>query len=254
MNNINLFHRQRWIATQRKWLLGLILGLYLFITLGYSVINPLFEAPDEHHHFFTTIYIAENGKLPIADLHDEWLRQEAAQPPLTYILGALLIKPIDTSQATDHYWRNPRGSIGDASALTNINWAVHAQNEAFPWQSSALAAHLLRLLSTLFGLGTLLCIYGSGRLVWPQQPEIPLLATALVAFLPQFNFLHSAITNDTLIIFLCSFVLLQLLFLWQKEVANGRLFLLGITVGLAILTKNAGTILLLYSVGILFLS
>ena len=114
-------------------------------------------------------------------------------------------------------------------------------------------AHILRLFSALAGVGTLLCIYGSGRLLWAEQPEIALLATALVAFLPQFVFLHGAITNDVLIIFLSSFVLWQLLRLWQDRVTALRLLLLGITIGLAILTKMAGLLLLVLACGVYLL-
>ncbi len=103
------------------------------------------------------------------------------------------------------------------------------------------------------GLGTLFCLYGSGRLIWPRRPEIALLATALVAFLPQFAFLHSAITNDALIIFLASFALWQIVRIWIDGGNNGRFLLLGITIGLAILTKTAGILLLLYAIGIVFL-
>jgi hypothetical protein len=251
MSTERAFETQSWIAANRKWLLGIILSLYLLITMGYGMVNPLFEAPDEHHHFFTANYIAENGRLPIADLQNEKLRQEAAQPPLYYLLGSLLTAPLESTQIP--LWHNPQANIGDASSTININWAVHTSDENFPWQESALAPHLLRLLSTFLGLGTLLCIYGSGRLIWPQQPVIALLAASLTAFLPQFNFLHSAITNDTLVIFLCSAALWQLLFVWQNGVTNGRLLLLGFTVGLAVLSKNAGTLLLIYTLGSLLL-
>lgn len=235
-----------------RLLLPLILGLYLLLTIGYGVVNPLFEAPDEHHHFYTVDFIARNGRLPIANLQEEQLRQEAAQPPLYYVMGGMLMRAIGVPETID-IWQNPYGRIGDASALTNINWGIHDAREAFPWQGYTLSVHLLRLFSTLLGLGTLLCIYAAGRLIWPQQPAIALLATALVAFLPQFNFLHSAVSNDTLIIFLCSAALWQLLRLWLTGVTNGRLLLLGVTVGLAILAKNAGTLLLLYSMGVLVL-
>lgn len=266
-----------------KLLLGAILLLYLLLAVGYSLLNPLFEAPDEHWHYFTAQYIADNRRLPfVADDYDEWLSQEAAQPPLYYVAGALLIAPINTSDVPiaggrDLLWLNPFAAIGDASVQANINRFVHTPAEQWPWQGFALAAHTLRLFSILLGLGTLLCIYGSGRLVWPAQPERALLATAVVAFLPQFLFLHSAITNDALIIFLCSATLWQLLWLWVKGMGDGgmpdyrspitdyqlrekngrlrygRLLLLGITIGLAILTKNAGTLLLLYSLGFLSL-
>lgn len=245
---------------RHRWLLGLILAGYLVITLAYGAINPLFEAPDEHWHFFTAAYIADNGRLPrIEEPPDEFLGQEAAQPPLYYLLGAAILAPFDTTGWRESIWLNPYAWIGDASALANINRMVHTPAEALPWHGYALAAHLLRVLSTLFGLGTLLAIYGSGRLLWPGSNTRPLLATALVAFLPQFNFVHASVTNDSLITMLCSLGLYQLIWFW-RNLAPGvaldrrltmRLILLGVTVGLAALSKNAGALLLLYSLGFL---
>ena len=237
-----------------RWLLTGILSLYLLLALGYGLINPLFEAPDEHWHYFTAQFIADTHTLPaVADPYDEWLSQEAAQPPLYYLLGALLIAPIDADGGREQVWLNPFAALGDASALTNINRMVHTPAENWPWQGFALAAHVLRIFSTLLGLGTLLCLYGSGRLIWPEQPEIALLATAVAAFLPQFAFLHSSVSNDTLIIFLASAALWQILRLWLTGGTNGRYLLLGGTVGLAILSKNAGALLLIYASGVVVL-
>ena len=234
--------------------LWLILTLYLLITLGYGVLNPLFEAPDEHWHFFTAVYIAENKALPIVEAdYDRWLSQEAAQPPLYYLLAATLIAPIDTSAARSDVWLNPfrTQGIGNAGTLTNRNQIIHTTAEQWPWAGTVLAAHLLRISSTLLGLGTLLAIYGSATLLWPNAPSVPLLATALVAFLPQFNFQHAAISNDPLIIFLCSVALWQLIWLWQHQPTAWRLLGLGITIGLAALSKNAGVLLLLFAAGFL---
>lgn len=238
-------------ARPRAWL-AFILIAYLVITLGYSVFNPLFEAPDEHWHYFTAQSIADTGHFPyVADVYDEWLSQEAAQPPLYYLLGALLIAPVDTAEARQQVWPNPFTAIGDASALTNVNRFVHTAQEAWPWQGYALAAHLLRAFSAVLGVGTLLFIYGSGRLLWPADPRPALLATALVAFLPQFNFVHSAISNDSLITLLCAAATWQMLRQWLAGVTRPRLLLLGVTIGLAALTKNAGILLLFYAVGVL---
>lgn len=255
---------------RQRLLLGLILAGYLIITLAYGAINPLFEAPDENWHFFTTAYIARNGRLPVVeDPPDPFLGQEAAQPPLYYLLGAALIAPVmpdDVQVWRDAIHENPFAWIGDASALANVNRMVHNPAETWPWQGYPAAAHLLRVFSTLLGLGTLLCIYVGGRSLWPESRTRPLMATALTAFLPQFNFLHASITNDTLVIFLCSLALVQLIRLWgenesppdpagrsrpDRARAAPRLILLGLTVGLAALSKNAGVLLLLYSLGFL---
>ncbi len=231
-----------------------IICVYLFITLLYSVVNPLFEAPDEQWHFFTADYIKENGRLPFVTVpHNPWTAQEAAQPPLYYVMGAILITPFDTSDAKSHLWLNPWATIGDASNLTNVNRIIHTEREDWPWRGYVAAAHVLRAFSAVLGIGTLWCIYRSARLLWPDEPYHALLATALPAFLPQFNFIHATISNDPMIIFLCSLALRQLLSLWSGEITSKRLFLLGLTIGLAALSKNAGVLLLPYAVGSLIL-
>lgn len=243
----SLRHRRRF------WLL-IILTTYLLLTIGYGVVNPLFEAPDEHHHYFTAQLIKTSGKLPkVDDFTRDLIRQEAAQPPLYYLVAALILAPIKTAGAEDFLFPNPSVQLGAADALSNINAFVHTAVESWPWQEAVLAAHILRLFSALLGLGTLLCVYGSGRLVWPKIPERALLATAMVAFLPQFNFLHGSINNDTLIIFLAAAALWQLLSLWVNGITTSRLVLLGLTIGLAILSKMTGLILLMYAIGFLCL-
>lgn len=232
-----------------------VLVLYLALTIAYGLVNPLFEAPDEHWHFFTAEYVATQHTLPIVDdPYDTWLSQEAAQPPLYYMLGAILIAPFDTSSTREQVWLNPYFplGVGRADAPANRNNVVHTET----WSDDYVrAGHLLRLFSTLLGAGTLGCIYGCGLLMQVGEKKA-LLATAVVAVLPQFNFLHASITNDTLMIFLASLALWQLLRLFKMEqyedgLFNWRLLQLAVTVGFAILTKTTGTALLAYMVGAL---
>ena len=102
----------------------LLLFGYLAITIAYGVVNPLFEAPDEHKHFFVAVYIAETGGLPVVDASgDDYLQQEAAQPPLYYWLASGLIGALDLSvaQVGEDLWFNRFVRMGDASSPTNIN-------------------------------------------------------------------------------------------------------------------------------------
>lgn len=234
--------------------LSCLLAAYLALALAYGLVNPLFEAPDEHHHYFTAQVIADTWRLPTVlpgDNYNTLTRQEAAQPPLYYILCAWLIAPIDTTAAATQLWFNPFVRLGDASSPANINAFIQTPAFAWPWSGMALAAHLLRAFSALVGVGTLLCIYGSGRLLWPAQPERALLAVAAVAFLPQFGFHHGTITNDVLIIFTASAAIYQLLRLWFDKITMARLFWLGVTIAAAMLSKSAGILLLLYALGFL---
>jgi hypothetical protein len=59
-------------------MLLIILLLYCALAIGFGVVNPLFEAPDEHLHFLTARYIADTGKLPNVTDQRRLAGQEAA--------------------------------------------------------------------------------------------------------------------------------------------------------------------------------
>lgn len=232
--------------------LWLVLGIYLLLSAACGVVVPLFEAPDGHHHYYTAQQIAATKRLPVAT-EGALSRQEAAQGPLYYMIASLIVSPFDASEGGASLWLNPYVRPGFHDSVININAFVHTAAEAWPWRGFALAAHLVRFLSSLLGLGTLVCIYASGRLLWPAVPERALLATALVAFLPQYVFLHSVVTNDTLIIFLCSATMWQTIRMWIHGASPWKVLALGLTVGLAMTTKTTGVLLLVFTTAALVL-
>ncbi|MGB1249804.1 MAG: glycosyltransferase family 39 protein [Candidatus Promineifilaceae bacterium] len=239
-------------VAQQRWLWLLIAG-YLLTSLTYGVMTPLFEAPDEHNHFFVALYMAETGRLPIAGTEaTELLHQEAAQPPLYYWLGSWLIRPLGLTVegVGEDIWFNRFVQMGDPSSPTNLNRFVHSSAENWPWSSWVLAAHLLRGFSSLFGAVTLFGIYQCAKLMWPSKEKRALLAVALVAFLPQFNFLHGYINNDVAIICFATLTLWQLIKLWKSaEPTSLQFILIGLTTAAAMLSKMSGLILLVYVLG-----
>ena len=263
-------------ARSARSLLILILSIYLALAVGYGVVTPLFETPDEHLHYFTADFIAREGRLPTT--RDPGLMaQESAQPPLYYVLASFIVRAAGGAEGTPQLWANPRSNPEDplgeslAQPPLNVNAFIHGPAEAWPWRGYALPAHLIRLLSAVFGLGTLMCIYGAGRVVWPDDPGSALVATALVAFLPQFAFIHGAVSNDAAITFFSAAAIWQLLRMTNDELRMTnedvaglgvlspgrshlplvRLLLLGLTIGLAMLSKTAGLLLLVYCVAVL---
>ena len=77
---------------QSRWVLAGIVVLYTVLGTIYSVTTPVFEAPDESHHFFVVKHIVEHCALPVqrAETRGLW-EQEGSQPPLYYVVGALLV-------------------------------------------------------------------------------------------------------------------------------------------------------------------
>ena len=68
--------------SERGWL-RLILALYAFLGLGYSLLVPIWEAPDEPDHYRLALHIAREGELPTREANTE-----AHQPPLYYWLAS----------------------------------------------------------------------------------------------------------------------------------------------------------------------
>lgn len=247
MNNAKLTKENRHLFQdrhQRTWF-WVVLSLYFCLAIAYNLASPLFETPDEQHHYFVVQHLATIGQLPVAS-PDTLARQEAAQPPLYYAIGALLLAPFNTQTHDIPLWGNAFLQFESIATTQNVNAFIHAEGETWPGSMGSWSVHWLRFYSTLLGVGTLVLIYASARLLWPYHSQRPLLAMSLVAFWPQFLFIHSSVSNDGLITLLSTAVLYQLILLWAHDarVGKSRLLVLGITVGLAVTSKMTGLLLL----------
>jgi 4-amino-4-deoxy-L-arabinose transferase-like glycosyltransferase len=104
---------------------------------------------------------------------------------------------------------------------------------------AVVALYKLRLLSTLFGLGTVLLTYATA-LCLTQRTDVAAAATGFVAFLPKFTVVSAAVSNDALVIMLCSLGLaLALLYrrTGQSIARAATSFTLGLAGGAALITK-----------------
>ena len=94
----------------QRWFLGAIVGCYLVLGWLYARWTPNWQAPDEPAHYNYVTYLAENHRLPVLQAGDyphEYLEQlkssrfapslsisplryESHQPPLYYVLAAVV--------------------------------------------------------------------------------------------------------------------------------------------------------------------
>jgi len=226
---------------------AIILILIAFLGLGvtYSIVNPLFESPDEVWHYQYVKYLADGHGLPVSDLVSEmpW-HQEGSQPPLYYLLGAGLTLWIDTGDADAVIRYNPHAAVGQADAADNKNMMVHTSLEAFPYRGTVLAVHLMRLLSVLMGAATVLCTYLTALTIFPGQQALATVAAVVNGFNPQFIFISASVNNDNLVVLLSSIAVLLLMRIWQGRIRPGHLALLGLIAGLTAMSKLNGLILL----------
>lgn len=203
----------------RIWL-ALILLVYLVLASAYAVYTPAWQVPDEPAHYNYVRHIAETGTLPelrpgdypAAYLEEikaarfapsysiDPIRYESHQPPLYYLLA------------------------------TPVFLLGHALGMETPLL-------FLRLFTALLGALSLLVTYHLIRALLPDRPIIALGTVGFMAFLPMRLAVTGAVNNDVLVELLLALTAWQLVLLGRHEWTPRRALLLGLTIGLAFLTK-----------------
>ncbi len=186
----------------------LIAGLLIRVVL--AVATPAWDAPDEYAHYWYIEQIAQNGSLPEGIPVEP--AYEAFQSPLYYLVAAPLVA---------------LGGRQDTPSPDKI-----------PPSGSLL---LLRFLSVLFGVLTIIISYCLFGLLPGVNTDVRLWSTALVAFLPTYVGVTSSVNNDALVVLLSACCLLVVL---NKKWSASRAFAGGLLGGLALLTKINAVVLL----------
>ncbi len=217
----------------------IILILFVAVSLGYSVVNPLHEATDELRHYRFVRYVATERALPVQTV--EGCRTQAHHPPLYYVAAALLTGWIDTGRPIcdappqNPFWAYRYWEVG----VDNKNQYLHGADEAWPWRGEALAAHLARALNVLIGAGVVWLTWAIARAIWRERPFLAVGAAAFVAFNPMFAFMAGAINNDIIAALAGAAVTLGCVRLLRDE--KGLSWRWGLTLGallgLALLSK-----------------
>lgn len=198
-----------------RLLLALILLAHTILGVLYAVYTPPWQVPDEPAHYNYVRALAA-GRLPVMEQGDydqaylEQLTSERFPPdrsiaPLTY----------EDHQPPLYY------------LLATLPYVLF---------DGALVP--LRLLSVTLGAVLLVLVYGLVGALFPGQEQVALLATALVAFLPQHLAMTAGVENDILAEMWVAAVLWMSV-RYVKQEAQGRQYLigLGLTIGLGMLTK-----------------
>ena len=228
--------------------LAVLLIGFIALTLLHSSAIPVFEAPDEVWHYAYVRWLVQGNGLPSLDENASGANQEAAQPPLYYVVAALLSAPFDDSDLRDLMWHNPNfGYQALDNALDNKNMLIHTDAERFLWRGSTLAIHVTRLTSLLFGILTVVAVWGIGYEVF-QTRKGALLTAALIAFQPQFVFMCGVINNDSAAAALTSAALWMVARVFRRGLTMRRATVLGVLVGMAMLSKTSA-LALLFAIG-----
>jgi Predicted membrane protein (DUF2142) len=224
--------------------LAIIVAAYFCLSITYSLVVPIFEAPDEPAHFEYVRYVADKRAIPFEN--HPWYPgyvQTAGHGPLYYALGVLIAGWIDVSDSAAGWPRNPYFAYGPDSLGANLY--QHSAAEQFPFRGTPLAVHLLRVISVVLGAGTVIATWSLARTVFPHERWLPLGAAAFVAFLPQFIFVSASVNSDNLVNFLSALGMISVVRIGQGLGRRARdLVGLGLVVGLASLAKGSGLALI----------
>lgn len=216
-----------------------ILIAHATLTIIYSLTTPLWESFDEPGHYSYARYIAIHHALPPLGV---WLSEtnESHQPPLYYILAAIPMSFVDTSDDAQ-----PKFTAGG-----NTFVVVNKQLDSFPYRGTALALRLGRMISVVLSTIAVAVTYAIMRTAFPSRPEMALFATAIHAFWPLYLFLGGMLSNDVGISLAGSITTLFVVRLWVKPLnASRRWDYLGLMVSVtcAVLTKDNGLALVLFA-------
>ena len=229
---------------KEKGLVCVLLVAFFVTGLAYSLVVPAFETPDEIYHYAFARHLAAGNGLPVQGPEGTgpW-EQEGSQPPLYYGLVALATAGIDQSGLDRFAVQNPRANLGDPHQPGNKNFMLFSAQRR-PLVGVNLALHVGRWISLVLGTLTVLLTYLLARLAFPGDSWSRLLATALVATVPQFTFISASLSNDSLITVVSAASLVSMAALGGRTSRKGILWWewvgVGLLLGLGALSKLQG--------------
>lgn len=230
-----------WQKLPFHWMLPLA---FFCIGLLYLYSTPHFEASDSDAHVGVIKWIGETGTLPVQSAeHDVLYGQEASQPPLYYLLMALVWSALDTADFDDYFQTNPLVLKGHPERLGNRNVIFYRQPYPPVLKGTSLALYLIRLLTLGMATATVAAIFQSARTVMPEQPGFALLATSLTAFNPMFIFISTSVSNDVLVTTFSSLACWLALLMLRHGFDTRRSVALALLISLAALSKLSGLVL-----------
>lgn len=234
--------KERILVLPRTVVVGIV-ALYLALAFGYSVVVPLGEAPDEVSHYAYVRWLALHQRLPEPQ---GAVFGEVFQPPLYYVLAA----PFTAWQPDEDIPVEANGDFELDHPVRGVRVLIQPPAARWPWRGEALAWHVVRWVSALFGLVAVLATYRLARLVVLASPWAAVLAAGFMAFVPHFTFQGGTVTNDILATALSAVGLLVLVNAvrrtWQAPHDAERAWrwgLVGLLGGLGVWAKTSGWVL-----------
>jgi len=233
-------------ARQISRLQWLIIAAHLVLAVLYGAVIPPWEAHDETGHYAFIDQLTTERALPVVRADSTVFLDQSHQPPLYYLVAGALTAWVDRR---DHLQPAINLFAFDGSNRHGARIVLRTANEAFPWHGTVLALHAARIVSALLS-GVMMCLIAQiATQLFPTSPGTAALATAIAAFNPQVLFMAAMVNNDVMVSLIGAAILLVAVRLIQQpdQSSAGRFVLLGILLGLALLSKRTSYGLVLFA-------
>jgi Dolichyl-phosphate-mannose-protein mannosyltransferase len=189
--------------------------------IAWSVIVPAWESADEPTHWAYANYIHDHGALP----PDQVLPLAAYEPPLYYVL----ISPI----------AGDGGRIQQLIGQSGPRCCAAAANDLL----DNAALHLARLATVVISLLTVLLVYLAAKEATGRR-STGLVAAVLVGLWPEFAFRGMTVSPDALVGMAGAVAAYLIVRGVRRGFSNRLCTMIGIVIGVAILSKLTGPALL----------
>jgi hypothetical protein len=170
-------------VSERRWL-ALIFALYFSLGIGYSLLMPIWEAPDEPAHYHLAWRLARKGEYATEELN-----YEASQPRAFYYLGSYVILALDQIDTR----------LSDYVLPREYKYNIRVAEPRFDWNDGnyrfLLGVYALRWLNLGIGALALWLNWRTFNMIAPDKP-VGLSALALAALTPQYLHIMSSVNND----------------------------------------------------------
>ena len=173
-------------VSERRWLVA-IFFIYILLSLGYSLLMPVWEAPDEPAHFHLAWHIAMKDTLPTEE-HN----YEVVQPHAYYYFASFVIRGLERIDPDFTAYFIPK----------EYKHNIRIPERRFDWDDAnyrfMLGVLVLRWINIVIGALALWVGWKAFGLIVPDKPTLRLTALALAAFTPQYLHIMSSVSNDAL--------------------------------------------------------
>ncbi|HLF74575.1 MAG TPA: hypothetical protein VI524_09525 [Anaerolineales bacterium] len=172
------------MVNERRWLASIFL-LYFLLAFGFSLLMPVWEAPDEPAHYHLAWRVARGKSYPTYE-HN----YEAYQPRAYYYAVSLVIRALDQFKPSlSDYSVPPYQPRNYRKPVRMFFWT--AENDRL-----MLGVYSLRWVNVLLGGLALWLSWQAFSLLAPERPALRLASLALGALTPQYLHIMSSVSND----------------------------------------------------------